>query len=326
MIYFAQNLKAEEIKIGYAADATIRMKQHKGYGFTLICALPGSQESEERLHKYFKQLKCRGDEFYSCDDAILGYCANLIEKGFAHPDAALAEHLPELPFSAWGPESLETNAVEANGQISLLKILPARNRLKIAAAQAQNHSFTDEWYTPEYLVDLVRSVLGRIDTDPATSFAVNLKFIKAPIFYTKHTNGLDQTRPWSGNVFLNPPYGRGEGSASEFIFRLCNEIKAGNVNQAITCLNVASTTAKWFYTQIPSIVSAHCIVNGRPNFIPPDGKSQRSSPNKGIVLSYFGGATYLFAKRCEAYGQILRPVDMFNAEMWSKPFDNPELL
>jgi hypothetical protein len=216
--------------------------------------------------------------------------------------------LPEIPYSVWGPENLSPHAVEVNGQISLLSRLPIKNRLEITAKQLQNSSLTDEWYTPEDLVELGRlSLGGEIYTDPATSVAVNGKFIKAKLFYTRQTNGLDLTLPWRGSVWLNPPYGRGEGSAGQFILRLCSELRQGNVTNAVTCLNVASMSSKWFYTQIPQLVQAHCIVNGRPNFYPPTGQSAATSPTKGIVISYFGADAARFCEIWRSTGQILVP-------------------
>ncbi len=307
MIYFAQNEKADEIKIGYAQIVSARMRQHGSYGFESICSMPGYVEDEKRLHAYFKQYLCRGDEYYHRDDIILDYCVRLIEKQFAHPDSNIAKEFPELPYSVWGPEHLKDTAIEVTGQLSMLSRLPVANRLKIVSKQAQNHSFTDEWYTPKEIIELVLSIFGQIDTDPATSFAVNMKFINAKVFYTKNTNGLDLSLPWIGNVWLNPPYGRGENSASRFTERLYKEFNDKNIVQAITCLNAASMTTKWFFTTIIRIASAHCVVNGRPNFIPPDGTSSNSSPNKGIVLSYCGNNTDVFCNTFKSIGTILMP-------------------
>lgn len=311
MIYFTQS--EMEIKIGYAVDAGARLRQHMQYGFVPICSMPGSEDDEESVQKFYDALKIRGKDWFKKDDTILDYCTRLIEKQFAHPDCEVAKELPQLPYSAWGPEFLkDNNAIEPDGQITIFSALPVAERLKVVAAQAQNHSFTDEWYTPEWLIGPVVDMFGAIDTDPATSFAVNLKYIKAKTFYTKHTNGLDLSRPWHGKVFLNPPYGKGESSAGKFIERLCNEFESGNVKQAITCLNQASMTSKWFYSIVPRLVSAHCIINGRPNFIPPQGKTA-TSPNKGTVFSYFGSETPQFCEIFRPMGQIVIPEGRRNA-------------
>lgn len=60
---------------------------------------------------------------------------------------------------------------------------------------------TVEWYTPLWLIDRAKAVMGSITCDPATCDAAQA-YICADIAYTSH--GLSQ--PWSGNVWLNPPF------------------------------------------------------------------------------------------------------------------------
>jgi hypothetical protein len=324
MIYFTE--KDNEIRIGFSDGLKKRLKAHGAYGYKAICCLPGTEVEEDRIHKVFEVHLIRGKDFFRKCDQILEYCCLLLDRGFAHPNEKDAAMLPQLPYNIWGPEFLQPQSpIETNGQLSIFPILPVGERIKVLAAQAQNHSITDEWFTPEYLIDLARKVLRTIDTDPATSYAVNQKFIKANVFYSKSTNGLNPLNPWIGNVWLNPPYGRGENSAGEFIKRLQNEVVQGNVTGALTCLNVASMTSKWFYSVMPSIARMHCILNGRPNFIPPDGKPNDSSPNKGIVISYVGKDTHLFLEVFGKAGQMLIPApqdgDSSWAEMWRQPFD-----
>jgi len=62
-----------------------------------------------------------------------------------------------------------------------------------------------EWYTPEWVAELARRVMGSIDLDPA-SCDVAQRTIKALEYYTREDDGL--AKPWVGNVFCNPPYGR----------------------------------------------------------------------------------------------------------------------
>ena len=59
-----------------------------------------------------------------------------------------------------------------------------------------------EHYTPKWIVELVRSLMGTIDLDPASSEKAN-EIVKARHYYTEEEDGLLQ--PWYGNVFCNPP-------------------------------------------------------------------------------------------------------------------------
>ena len=181
----------------------------------------------------------------------------------------------------------------------------ADERLSLPAIDAFNNSLSDEWYTPQWWIGLARAVMGSIDTDPATTKDWNDRVIHARIFYTKDNSGLKETNPWRGNVWLNPPWGRGEESAGAFIKRLEREVCRTNVQQFITCLNLASMSTKWFRnTLFLSIFSLHCVANGRPDFYTPNGEPD-SSANHGFVFSYHGNHRRRFATIFGAYGQIL---------------------
>jgi hypothetical protein len=83
----------------------------------------------------------------------------------------------------------------------------------------QHLSTSVELYTPTYIVEAVRTVLGGIDLDPA-SCALAQEVVAADAWYgpgTEYVNtnshelepiedGLSM--PWHGRVFLNPPGGR----------------------------------------------------------------------------------------------------------------------
>jgi hypothetical protein len=67
-------------------------------------------------------------------------------------------------------------------------------------------SETNEWYTPPWVIELVREVLGEIWLDPASNDHAQ-QWIKARRYYTVEDDGL--SLPWaSETLFLNPPYGK----------------------------------------------------------------------------------------------------------------------
>ena len=61
---------------------------------------------------------------------------------------------------------------------------------------------TAEWYTPDYIIEAVRSTLGEITLDPCSNAAAN-EVVKATFHYTADDDGLSKT--WVGKVFVNPP-------------------------------------------------------------------------------------------------------------------------
>lgn len=99
----------------------------------------------------------------------------------------------------------------------------------------------DEWYTSAEYVEAARRVLGGIDLDPASNARAQ-EIVRARRHFTEKDNGLEQE--WSGRVFLNPPYSRGNVQA--FCEKLLREYKAGNVSAAVLLVNAYSADTKWF--------------------------------------------------------------------------------
>lgn len=65
----------------------------------------------------------------------------------------------------------------------------------------------DEWYTPPSIIEAARHSMGSIDLDPASCAMAN-RVVKAKRYYSKRDNGLKQE--WSGNVWCNPPFRKGQ--------------------------------------------------------------------------------------------------------------------
>lgn len=67
---------------------------------------------------------------------------------------------------------------------------------------AYHKSESGERYTPPAIVERAKTLLGRIDLDPASCKQAN-KVVGAEAFLTAEDKPL--ARPWHGTVFLNPP-------------------------------------------------------------------------------------------------------------------------
>ncbi|OPL11247.1 MAG: hypothetical protein AVO38_15970 [delta proteobacterium ML8_D] len=169
---------------------------------------------------------------------------------------------------------------------------------EIKHPHVSNNSGENEWYTPEQYIESARRVMGTIDTDPASSEIAN-QHIKADIFYTKETNGLD--KDWHGNVWLNPPY------AQPLIRQFAEAVieKREQYQQAIVLVNNATETV-WLQgmMQISDVV---CFVKGRIKFIDMKGDPS-GSPLQGQVFLYIGNNISDFVSEFNQYGQCLKRI------------------
>jgi phage N-6-adenine-methyltransferase len=117
-------------------------------------------------------------------------------------------------------------------------------------------SASDDWLTPPHIIERVLQVLGQIDLDPCADDDHDPN-VPATRHFTIADDGL--TQEWSGQVFLNPPYGRAIG---DWVAKLVEEYTAGRVPQAIALLPARTDTA-WFrlLRDFPL-----CFLYGRLNF------------------------------------------------------------
>lgn len=185
------------------------------------------------------------------------------------------------------------------------------------AQQVQVTTFTcanDSWYTPDWLIEQSRWVLGTIDLDPCSSEIAN-KIVRATSIYTAADNGLEQ--PWHGRIFCNPPsrvYRKGDPDIVKtakphlWASKLVKEFDAGNVTSAI--LLVKSVLGyKWYESLYYNYWCCHLA--DRPAFIRPDG-SDSGPCKKGVSVFYFGNSEYHFTDTFAPYGKIVPPLPILD--------------
>lgn len=174
----------------------------------------------------------------------------------------------------------------------------AAQRLKqLAATRGTLGTGENEWYTPSDWLDRARTVLGRIDLDPASS-PLAQRTVKAKQFYTVDDDGL--TKAWHGRVWMNPPYA--QPAIGNFADKLAAEVEADHVKAAIA-LTHNYTDTQWFH-RLASRASAICFPEGRIRFVAPDGTL--ASPTQGQALFYFGNALDLFRATFGDAGVVLQ--------------------
>lgn len=150
-----------------------------------------------------------------------------------------------------------------------------------AKPHVANNSGENEWYTPAAYIELARSVMGRIDLDPASCAQAN-QTVQADAFFCKEDNGLDQE--WHGAVWLNPPYA--QPMIAQFSDKLVLEFKTGRTSQA--CVLVNNGTETGWGQALLSACSAVCFPQSRVRFLDPCGKL--GAPLQGQMLLYFGSS------------------------------------
>lgn len=139
----------------------------------------------------------------------------------------------------------------------------------------------DSWRTPAVIVEAARAALGgAIDLDPASSLRAQ-ETVRAERYFTAEDDGL--SRPWSGAVFLNPPFCK--EVVCRFVDKLLKHVQSGEVSGAVLLVN-AATSAGWFQRAMRE-AAAVCFLSRRVRFLGVDGG--RSSPTCGQAVFYFGG-------------------------------------
>ncbi len=166
------------------------------------------------------------------------------------------------------------------GKVRYVPDAPAPNRT--------NFTGEFEWYTPRRYIELVRSVLGEIDTDPASHLLAQ-QTVRAAKFYTREVNGLAQE--WWGRIFLNPPYMH--PLMVQFVDKLLDEIAAGRVSEAIL-LTHNYTDSRWFH-KAAARCDKICFTKGRIAFVAADGGNP-AAPTQGQAFFYFGPKVAAFER------------------------------
>ena len=188
---------------------------------------------------------------------------------------------------------------------------PPTNRATLINQDSGNF----EYYTPPFIVEAARAVLGTIDLDPASSRQANL-VVRARNYYTLFDDGLAQ--PWHDNVWMNHPFGRERNPI--WIIKLCTEYTSGNANAAC-CITFAATSERWFQ---PLFDYPLCFLHPRTNYLLPDGSLKRGV-TKGSVVAYLGSNISGFIKEFEQLGRVMLPAAFLSRKEseWSHKDSSP---
>jgi len=165
----------------------------------------------------------------------------------------------------------------------------------------QHSSRSDQWFTPQDIVERARAVLGGIDLDPASCALAN-RTVRAADYITVEQDGL--TLPWHGRVFLNPPGGKTGNKSNTALWwsKLLTEYADCRVQAAVFLafsLEAMQTTQG---CRLSIVDFPFCVPRRRISFVSPDGKT--NSPSHGNVIVGVGVSRVLFRDHFVSLGAI----------------------
>ena len=139
---------------------------------------------------------------------------------------------------------------------------------------------SDEWYTPERIIEAARAAMGTIDLDPASCEEAN-EVVKATRYIALPQDGLKV--PWEGWVWCNPPYSQGQ----QWVEKVVSEFRrtGGDKPAGICLLLNAATETRWAQMAM-STASVICFPAGRLRFWGP--KDAGGSPQIGQMVLFYG--------------------------------------
>ncbi|MCC8155431.1 MAG: phage N-6-adenine-methyltransferase [Tannerellaceae bacterium] len=150
-------------------------------------------------------------------------------------------------------------------------------------------SATNEWYTPS---EIIKS-LGEFDLDPATCEKAIEINSSAKKYFTKQENGLLQ--PWTGRVWLNPPYPNPD--IRDFMKKM-----AEHNNRIALVFNRCDSV--WFHQYVFNSADSILFLSKRIRFINEDRKVG-GSPGCGSVLVAYGKNNTEALSRCKLDGKLV---------------------
>lgn len=145
----------------------------------------------------------------------------------------------------------------------------------------------DEWLTPP---DIIKG-LGSFDLDPCSP--VNRPWDTADRHYTIEDDGLMQ--PWSGRVWLNPPYGR---EATAWLDKL------GGHGNGIALI-FARTETEMFFSQVWDKADALLFLRGRLYFHHVSGEKAAANAGAPSVLIAYGAENVKALARVKEWGKLI---------------------
>ena len=155
---------------------------------------------------------------------------------------------------------------------------------------------SNEWYSPAWIVEPARTVLGGFDLDPASSAEAN-ETIRAARYFTLDDDGMEQD--WRGRIWCNPPYS--DRDLIRWVSKLVAAHESGAVPEAVMLLPAYTETR--MAQEALARCKAVCFPSRRVQFNRPGLPA--TNPPAASMLAYFGPHVGRFREAYSARGLVL---------------------
>lgn len=171
-------------------------------------------------------------------------------------------------------------------------------------------SNSNEWYTPNFIVEMAREVLGNISLDPASCPEANLT-IKASQIFTKEDDGL--SKEWSGIIFINPPGNKVKNKSQSILFWEKLMKSRDTIDDAIFIAFSIEQLQSSQGKGVPSMGEfTFCVPSKRLKFKKPEGELNNQAPSHSNMIVYVPGQadrTEEFIKVFSKIGVIVNQIN-----------------
>jgi ParB family chromosome partitioning protein len=185
--------------------------------------------------------------------------------------------------------------------VKLAKLPRAKRQrlLKRCDGEPLDETMYDERYSPLWAIKGAKTVMGRIDVDPASCAAANSR-VRATTYYDSKMDGL--AKPWRGRVFLNVPYAK----CSAWIRKLSAEVENGNTKQVVLLCPVR-VLSLIIDSCRPLLTGSLLFPNTRIKYLDPTTEKLVGTAFASLIL-YVGPNQRRFFRVFGKHGTVFRPV------------------
>lgn len=188
------------------------------------------------------------------------------------------------------PEEKFENYIAIEKELSTSGVLRISKNVHVS-----NNSGENEWYTPPFIIESAKSIMGDIDLDPASSKLAN-ETVGAKEFYTIEDDGIK--KDWHGRVWLNPPYSQPD------ISNFAKAVTSKKYDEIMILVNNATET-DWF-RMMAEASKVICFINKRLKFVDRYGNPS-GAPLQGQAIIYKGSNIDSFIEKFKENGLCMIP-------------------